>query len=165
MVKQGLAEVIDSIKEESHDSVILVEGKRDKEALRKAGISDYAILQVSYKDENKIVVDANQGYTLREAQLFLSKIEAFNIGFLEQPVKFSDFYALKRLKESSSIPIMADESMKSIEDFRKLNSMDAVSMIKIKIMKVGGIAKAIQIAKESRSRPTFTFMTLKPCLL
>ncbi|EEZ92650.1 MAG: TOPRIM domain protein [Candidatus Parvarchaeum acidiphilum ARMAN-4] len=54
MVKQGLAEVIDSIKEESHDSVILVEGKRDKEALRKAGISDYAILQVSYKDENKI---------------------------------------------------------------------------------------------------------------
>lgn len=100
----------------------------------------------------KIVVDANQGYTLREAQLFLSKIEAFNISFLEQPVKFSDFYALKRLKESSSIPIMADESMKSIEDFRKLKSMDAVSMINIKIMKVGGITKAIQIAKESMSK-------------
>ncbi|EEZ92597.1 MAG: Mandelate racemase/muconate lactonizing protein [Candidatus Parvarchaeum acidiphilum ARMAN-4] len=47
----------------------------------------------------KIVVDANQGYTLREAQVFLSKIEAFNISFLEQPVKFSDYNALKRLKE------------------------------------------------------------------
>ena len=32
VVKQGLAEIIDSIKEESHDSVILVEGKRDKDA-------------------------------------------------------------------------------------------------------------------------------------
>ena len=100
----------------------------------------------------KLVVDANQGYTLREAQFFLSEAEAFNLGFLEQPVKFSDFYALKKLRESSSIPIMADESMKSIEDFRKLNSMDAVSMINIKIMKVGGITKAIQIAKESMSK-------------
>ena len=36
MVKHGLAEVLDSIKEESHDSVILGEGQRDKEALRKA---------------------------------------------------------------------------------------------------------------------------------
>jgi len=54
VVKRGLEQVINSIKEDSHDSVILVEGKRDKEALRKAGISDYAILQVSYKDENKI---------------------------------------------------------------------------------------------------------------
>ena len=54
MVKQGLAQVIDSIKEESRDAVILVEGKRDKEALRKVGIPSYAILQVSYKDENRI---------------------------------------------------------------------------------------------------------------
>ncbi|MCL4397392.1 toprim domain-containing protein [Candidatus Parvarchaeota archaeon] len=54
MVKQGLAQIIDSIKEDSGDSVILVEGRRDKEALKKAGIPDYAILQVSYKDENRI---------------------------------------------------------------------------------------------------------------
>ena len=54
MVKKGLAQVINSIRENSDDSVILVEGKRDKEALKKVGIPGYAILQVSYKDENKI---------------------------------------------------------------------------------------------------------------
>ena len=54
MVKKGLEEVINSIKEDSDDSVILVEGKRDEEALRKAGIPGYAILQVSYKNENEI---------------------------------------------------------------------------------------------------------------
>ncbi len=54
MVKQGLAQIINSIRENSNDSVILVEGKRDKEALRKAGIPAYAIVQVSYKDENRI---------------------------------------------------------------------------------------------------------------
>ena len=100
----------------------------------------------------KLVVDANQGYTLREAQFFLSKAEAFNIGFLEQPVKFSDFHSLKKLKEESNIPIMADESVKSMEDLRRLIDMNAVSMINIKLMKMGGITKSMQIANEARSK-------------
>jgi len=100
----------------------------------------------------KLVADANQGYTLHEAQFFLSEAEAFNIGFLEQPIHFSDFYGLKKLKEGSRIPIMADESMKTLEDFRRLVSMNAVSMINIKLMKVGGITKAMQIAMEARSK-------------
>ena len=100
----------------------------------------------------KLAADANQGYTFQEAQFFLSEATSFNLGFLEQPVKFSDFYSLKKLKEGSSIPIMADESMKTIEDLRKLAGMDAVSMVNIKLMKTGGITKAMQIAKEAKSK-------------
>lgn len=54
MADRSLAEIISSIKKDSYDSVILVEGKRDKEALKKAGISDYAIIEVSYKNQNQI---------------------------------------------------------------------------------------------------------------
>lgn len=100
----------------------------------------------------RIVVDANQGYTFREAQFFISQAEKLNLGFIEQPVKFSDFHSLKKLKEYSSIPVMADESMKSIEDFRKLAGMNAVSMINLKLMKVGGITKAMQIAREAMQK-------------
>ena len=100
----------------------------------------------------QIVVDANQGYTLQEARFFLDHAAALGIGFLEQPVKFSDFYSLKKLKEHSRIPIMADESMKSIGDLRRLARADAVSMVNIKLMKTGGITKAMQIAKEASSR-------------
>ena len=100
----------------------------------------------------KIVVDANQGYTFKEAQFFISHTENLNLGFIEQPVKFSDFHSLKKLKEYSSIPVMADESMKSIEDFRKLAGMNAVSMINLKLMKVGGITKAMQIAREAMQK-------------
>ena len=100
----------------------------------------------------EIVADANQGYTFDEARFFLSQSEAFNLGFLEQPVSSSDFYALKKLKENSRIPIMADESMKSIEDFKRLAGMNAVSMINLKLMKVGGITKAMQIAREAMSK-------------
>lgn len=100
----------------------------------------------------KLVADANQGYTFQEAQFFLANAEPFNLGFLEQPVKFSDFHSLKKLKEGSNIPIMADESMKSIEDLRRLAGMNAVSMVNVKLMKVGGITKAMQIAKEAMSK-------------
>jgi 5S rRNA maturation endonuclease (ribonuclease M5) len=54
MADRSLVNIISDIKEESYDSVILVEGKRDKEALKKAGISDYAIIEVSYKNPNQI---------------------------------------------------------------------------------------------------------------
>ena len=60
MVKQGLAEVIDSIKEESHDSVILVEGKRDKEALIKGmqGLNtkrNFSIDEIAFKVEDLLL--------------------------------------------------------------------------------------------------------------
>ncbi|MGC8533790.1 MAG: dipeptide epimerase [Candidatus Parvarchaeum sp.] len=100
----------------------------------------------------KIVADANQGYSFQEAQFFLENSKEFNLGFLEQPVKFSDLYSLKKLNEESTVPIMADESLKTIEDLNKLARMNAVSMVNIKLMKTGGITKAMQIAKEARSK-------------
>ena len=94
-------------------------------------------------------VDANQGYTVQEAMSFASKAEPLRIAFLEQPVNARNFHGLKKVKESSGIPVMADESIKTINDLRKLASIKAVSMINIKLMKTGGITKAMQIAKEA----------------
>jgi len=54
MGKAQLEKIIQDIKSSSYDAIILVEGKRDKEALKKAGIPDYLIMQVSYKDNNQI---------------------------------------------------------------------------------------------------------------
>ncbi len=117
-----------------------------------ADIKRVASIRKEIGNSVKLVADANQGYTFKEAQFFLSNAEAFNLGFLEQPVNFPDFNSLKRLKEGSNIPIMADESVKSIEDLRMLIDMNAVSMINIKLMKMGGITKAIKIANEARSK-------------
>lgn len=52
-----LSSAMERIREDSLDSVILVEGKRDREALERAGIPSYGILQVSHKTPNEIYSD------------------------------------------------------------------------------------------------------------
>jgi 5S rRNA maturation endonuclease (ribonuclease M5) len=57
MGKRELARIIEDIKENACDSVILVEGKRDEYALEKLGIPYSSIIKVSYKNNNQIYED------------------------------------------------------------------------------------------------------------
>ena len=91
-------------------------------------------------------VDANQGWTVRQAIEVLNKMERFEIQFAEQPVPAEDLRGLKRVRENSPIPIMADESVHSPADALRLIEAEAVDMINIKLMKSGGILKGKKIA-------------------
>jgi len=94
----------------------------------------------------QIRIDANQGWTPRQAIKVLNKIEKFNIQFAEQPVPAEDIKGLIEVKRNSPIPIMADESVHSPEDALRLVKAEAVDLINIKLMKSGGILKAKKIA-------------------
>ena len=93
-----------------------------------------------------IRIDANQGWTPKQAIEVLNKIEKFNIQFAEQPVPAEDLKGLIEVKRNSPIPIMADESVHSPEDALRLIRAEAVDLINIKLMKSGGIHKAKKIA-------------------
>jgi L-alanine-DL-glutamate epimerase-like enolase superfamily enzyme len=97
-------------------------------------------------NETELRVDANQGWTVRQAGEVLDKMESFKIQFAEQPVPAEDLKGLKRVRENSPIPIMADESAHSPEDALRLIEAEAVDMINIKLMKSGGILKGKKIA-------------------
>ncbi|MEM1563890.1 MAG: dipeptide epimerase [Candidatus Bathyarchaeia archaeon] len=94
----------------------------------------------------QIRIDANQGWTPKQAIEVLNKIEKFNIQFAEQPVPAEDLKGLIEVKRNSPIPIMADESVHSPEDAIQLIKAEAVDLINIKLMKSGGIHKARKIA-------------------
>ena len=94
----------------------------------------------------QIRVDANQGWTPKQAIEVLNKIERFNIQFAEQPVPAEDLKGLIEVKRRSPMPIMADESVRSSEDALRLIGVDAVDLINIKLMKSGGMSKARKIA-------------------
>jgi o-succinylbenzoate synthase len=92
-----------------------------------------------------IRVDANQGYDVRTAIEVLNKIEAYNIEQVEQPVKWDDIRGLKEVTKNSSIPTTADEAVKTIEDALMVIESDAAHKINIKLMKCGGLTKALEI--------------------
>lgn len=103
--------------------------------IRKAVDSDVAIR-----------IDANQGWTVHQATKILKKLERLNMECVEQPVKAGDIKGLAKVRQNSSIPVMADESVHSPRDAMNLIRKEAVDLINIKLMKSGGILKARKIA-------------------
>jgi len=93
-----------------------------------------------------IRLDANQGWTVPQAIKVLKRLEPFNIECAEQPIIADDIKGLAEIRKSTSIPVMADESVHSPEDALNLIRQDAVDLINIKLMKSGGIHKARKIA-------------------
>ncbi len=95
-----------------------------------------------------IRLDANQGWTPEEAVRVMKEIESedLNIEFIEQPVKAADFEGLKYVRQKISTKVMADESIFSPDDARRLLEMEAIDLINIKLMKCGGIYNALRIS-------------------
>ena len=95
----------------------------------------------------RIRLDANQGWQAKEAVHSIRKMEdmGLDIEFVEQPVKAHDFDGLKFVTDNVMTPIMADESIFSPRDCFTLLQMRACDLINIKLMKSGGIYRALMI--------------------
>ncbi|UCG68636.1 MAG: dipeptide epimerase [Thermoplasmata archaeon] len=98
-------------------------------------------------DDIIIRVDANQGYDVKTAIEVLKKIEPYRIEQVEQPVKWDDLKGLGEVRRNSPIPITADEAVKTKEDAHKIIENDCADKINIKLMKCGGLTKALEINK------------------
>jgi L-alanine-DL-glutamate epimerase-like enolase superfamily enzyme len=96
----------------------------------------------------RLWADANQGYSVEEALEFCGRLEFLE--FLEQPVPAWNTEALRRVRTLSNVPIMADEAAKSPGDVLAIAESGAADMINIKLMKCGGITRAIEIAEISK---------------
>ena len=92
-------------------------------------------------------IDANQGWTPREAIETISAMEdaLLSIELVEQPVSCHDYDGLRLVTGSTKTPILADESVFSFEDARRIVEDHAADMINIKLMKTGGIHEALRI--------------------
>ncbi|GFZ25213.1 hydrophobic dipeptide epimerase [Lacrimispora indolis] len=93
----------------------------------------------------KIRLDANQGWTPKEAIAVINKLADYDIELIEQPVPYHDFDGLAFVTAHSPIPIMSDESVFNSKDAMRAVKMHAVDLINIKLMKCGGIREALKI--------------------
>ena len=100
----------------------------------------------------EITLDANQGYSPPDAVHFLEELEAKGIRPLlfEQPVVKHDLAGLKFVKDHSSVPVGADESVFNSADAMNIARWGCADVINIKLMK-SGIIEALDIAAIARS--------------
>jgi L-alanine-DL-glutamate epimerase-like enolase superfamily enzyme len=100
----------------------------------------------------EITLDANQGFSPCEAVHFLEELEKNNIRpiLFEQPVIKTDLLGMKYVKNHTSVPIAADESVFTSADAINVVRSGCADIINIKIMK-SGIIEALDIAAIARS--------------
>lgn len=96
-----------------------------------------------------IRVDANTGWTPKEAIKMINALAPYNIEFVEQPVAAHDLAGLKLIRENVPVPIIADESCVTVEDIpRVAGHVDGVNL---KLMKCGGIRHALKMIHVARA--------------
>ncbi|HEY8540916.1 MAG TPA: L-Ala-D/L-Glu epimerase [Pseudothermotoga sp.] len=100
----------------------------------------------------KYIVDANMGYTPKQAVEFANQLyqAGIDIAVYEQPVHMSDIDGLRFVRFNVSFPVAADESAKTKFDVLRLIKEEAVDYVNIKLMK-SGISDALSIVELAKS--------------
>ena len=87
-----------------------------------------------------LAIDLNMAWTAREAVAHLRQLEPFDLAYAEQPVHYRDLAGLRHVTQHTDIPIMADESVQSLDDVLVLARDRVVDLLHLKLIKLGGIA-------------------------
>ncbi|MBS0170289.1 MAG: dipeptide epimerase [Nitrospira sp.] len=85
--------------------------------------------------------DGNQGFSREDCLRFAGGVKQFGgrLVLLEQPVARDDLEGLQAIRHLTGIPVAADESVRSLDDARRVVDMQAADYINIKTMKTGVI--------------------------
>ncbi len=93
--------------------------------------------------EFQLRLDVNGNWSFNEAKKYLDKMSNLEIEYIEQPVKnLNDFI---KLKKYTSIPLAADESIKSLSDAKDFIEQNASSYLILKPMLLGGLLNTLEI--------------------
>jgi L-alanine-DL-glutamate epimerase-like enolase superfamily enzyme len=94
-------------------------------------------------------VDANCGWTVKEAIAKARALEKLGIEFIEQPIPPGNNAALKKIKEAIGLPLLTDESSLVPEDVPALRG--CVDGINIKLVKCGGLRAGMRMIHTARA--------------
>jgi L-alanine-DL-glutamate epimerase-like enolase superfamily enzyme len=120
------------------------EGKEDVERVRQ--------IRKAVGEEMTLRIDANQGWDFDTAAFALKALADYNIEFCEQPLRYWNDGLLPKLKQLSPIPIMADESVFTHHDAKRIIDSDGCDYVNIKFSKSGGILEAKKINEVAAER-------------
>lgn len=137
------------------DSPKIVDGKVDEAApykilKMKMGLpGDMALVDRVLARSGKIIrVDANEGWDVETAIQMCGELGQKGVEFVEQPIHHDCHEELRELKRLSPLPIILDESIRTVEDISE--KRDEGHGINIKLMKCGGITPALKMIEEAR---------------
>lgn len=111
---------------------------------------DRAVLEtVRGVTDRRLLVDANEGWTLEGARGRLEWLADLGVELVEQPLPAERLEETRALRRESPLPLFADESVHRAEDIPRIAS--AFDGINIKLAKCGGIGEALRMIATARA--------------
>jgi muconate cycloisomerase len=95
-------------------------------------------------------IDANCAWNAKETLRQLEAMQAFSLTGVEQPVPGEDIAGMREVTAAGLVPVVADESLCSLEDARTLIREQACDVFNVRISKCGGLVNAGRIDRLAR---------------
>ncbi len=111
---------------------------------------DLDIVEALRKETDAVFrVDANTAWAPEQSIYFSMALKDLGVEFIEQPLKADNWEGMKKVFETSALPIMADESCILESDVERCHGY--FHGINIKLMKCGGLTPALRMIKKART--------------
>jgi L-alanine-DL-glutamate epimerase-like enolase superfamily enzyme len=95
-------------------------------------------------------LDANAAFNLEDAVRFCKEIESLNISAIEEPLREMSKSLLAKLQSTTTIPVMPDESLVTVQDAYDLLSAGGTRMFNIRLAKCGGLVPSLELVSIAR---------------
>ena len=106
---------------------------------------------------SRLVVDANEGWTLEHYQRFVPELKSLGVEMIEQPFPADKDNILKTLERP--LPVCADESCHDSGDLERLKGL--YEFVNIKLDKTGGLTEALHLQAQAEN---MGFRTMVGCM-
>ena len=103
-------------------------------------------LRESVGDDIDIMCDINQMWNVNQAITIGSRVEEYNLFWLEDVVAHDDYQGLARVADALNTPIAAGEYVYGINPFRQLIENHSIDIVMIDLLRVGGITEWRKVA-------------------
>ena len=111
---------------------------------------DLAILEaIRSETDRELRVDANCGWTVKQAVRMLPVLEEFGVTVLEQPLPAEDLDGIAVVTRHSRIPVFVDESCHVAADIPRLAGR--VDGVNLKLAKCGSLREAVRLIHTARA--------------
>jgi len=147
--EQSLSQLLNMVKKLQQEFVKLKIADKD------SGISTIKLAREKLGPDVDLRVDCNGAFSPEEALTFIEEVQPFGISTIEQPVQKTDISGLGFISSRSTVPVIADESICTLEDAVQLIEQKTCQGFSLKLSKCGGLIKCLKLLDMARTNGIF----------
>jgi L-alanine-DL-glutamate epimerase-like enolase superfamily enzyme len=102
----------------------------------------------------RLMIDANQRWSLEQAERAIGELAAFDLAWIEEPLRADDLASHAALRRRIEVPVALGENLYTRYRFAEFIDAGAVDLVQPNIVRVGGITPFLRIAALAAERGT-----------